>query len=364
MTGVIVHEWLAPIGGSEQVVEALADIFPDAPVYCLWDDAPGRFASGRVHETWLARTPLRRSKVAAMPLMPATWRHLPAEDADWVLASSHLFAHHARFAGAARSAPKYCYVHTPARYIWVPELDGRGNGGAQRAASAVLKRLDRRRAQEAVAIAANSAFVRDRIAMAWGRDSVVIHPPVDVEFFASSDSGLTDDEHRLLAELPESFLLGASRLVPYKRVDVAIAAGHASDLPVVVVGRGPDESRLRAIAESGRTPVHFLGRTSRPMMRELFRRTAAFVFTAVEDFGIIPVEAMAAGAPVIASRVGGVGESVVDGRTGVLLERFDAPDLRAAVDAASRLDRGNVRARAQDFSAERFAREISSWLPS
>ena len=144
VSGILVHEWLARHGGSENVFEVLSGVFPDAERFCLWNDSDGRFEN--VHETVLARTPLRRSKAAALPFMPAVWRHLPARDADWVLTSSHLFAHHARFAGPARHAPKLVYAHTPARYVWTPELDGRGSGLAARAASALLKPIDRKRA--------------------------------------------------------------------------------------------------------------------------------------------------------------------------------------------------------------------------
>ena len=120
VSGVLVHEWLAPRGGSENVFESLTRIFPDAARYCLWNDSDGRFTVDG--ETWLARTPLRGHKAAALPLMPLAWRTLPDVDAEWILTSSHLFAHHARFGGVARHAPKLVYAHTPARYIWTPEL--------------------------------------------------------------------------------------------------------------------------------------------------------------------------------------------------------------------------------------------------
>ena len=175
MSGVIVHEWLQRNGGSENVFDVLTRTFPDADRVCLWNDSDGRFTD--VEETVLARTPLRHSKAAALPFMPLVWRHLPAREADWVLCSSHAFAHHARFAGPARDAPKLVYAHTPARYVWTPELDGRGEGAVARAASALLKPLDRRRAREATAIAANSRFVAERIAEKWDREAEVITRP-------------------------------------------------------------------------------------------------------------------------------------------------------------------------------------------
>src|SRR5690606_27837847 len=185
--------------------------FPDADIQCLWDNAPHRFADRTVHETWLAKTPLRRHKALALPFTVGAWRGLPAEnDYEWMLISSHLFAHHATL--ARRDVPKYVYVHTPARYIWNPELDERGSGFAVRAVSPMFQRIDRKRAQEATAIAANSAFVRDRIRLAWDRDATVIHPPVAVERILSQRdwrTQVTDEaERKTLDRLPTPFILG------------------------------------------------------------------------------------------------------------------------------------------------------------
>lgn len=360
MSGVLVHEWLAPRGGSENVFEALSTVFPDAARYCLWNDSEGRFVVDG--ETWLARTPLRGHKAAAVPLMPLAWRTLPRVDADWVLTSTHLFAHHARFAGSARDAPKLVYAHTPARYIWNPELDVRGDTLAARAAAKVLKGVDRRRAQEPAAIAANSVFVQQRIAQAWHRESTVIHPPVDVTGFTRPPAPDERDE-AVVAALPETFLLGFSRFIPYKRLDLVIEAGIAADVPVVLAGSGPDEARLRAIAEE-RAPgrVFFVGAPGAELYRALLQRCIALVFPAVEDFGIVPVEAMAAGRPVIATAVGGTAETVVDGSTGAFVEHWSRDELRRAVDAVSGLSADACRAQAQRFSEAVFADRIRDWV--
>ncbi|MGM7680244.1 glycosyltransferase [Microbacterium sp. A94] len=360
MSGALVHEWLARTGGSENVFEALTRVFPDAARYCLWNDSGDRFSVDG--ETWLARTPLRGHKAAALGLMPLAWRQLPAIDADWVLASSHLFAHHARFAGPARDVPKLVYAHTPARYIWNPELDGRGSSLPAKVVAATLKPLDRRRAQEPVAIAANSSFVAERIAQAWQRESTVIHPPVDVVSF-TREPAPSDRDQKVLQSLPDEFLLGFSRFVPYKRLDLVIEAGVAANLPVVLAGAGPDEARLRALAEE-QAPgmVSFVSAPSGELYRALLRRALALVFPAVEDFGIVPVEAMAAGTPVIASAVGGTAETVIHKRTGALLEDWSRGELRRTVGDAIDASADACRAQAALFSEQVFADRIRGWV--
>lgn len=360
MTGILVHEWLARHGGSENVFEVLSNTFPDAERFCLWNESHGRFQG--VHETVLARTPLRRSKAAALPFMPVVWRHLPKRDAEWVLCSSHLFAHHARFAGPAREAPKLVYAHTPARYIWAPDLDGRGRGPVARAVSTKLKPLDRRRAAEPVAIAANSAFIAQRIADSWEREATVIHPPVDVAAFAVAQPELTPAELATLAALPADFLLGVSRFVPYKRLDHVIEAGAAAGLPVVLAGGGPDEERLRTLAADRGGRVAFVRDPSRELVAELCRRSSALVFPAIEDFGILPVEAMATGTPVVASARGGTAETVVDGVTGALVHEWTRGELRRAVERAVGAEPEACVTRAWDFDTSVFVDRITSWV--
>lgn len=360
MSGVLVHEWLAPTGGSENVFEALSAAFPNSVRFCLWNESDGRFAD--VQETALARTPLRGRKALALPLMPLAWRGLPRMDADWILCSSHAFAHHARFRGPAREAPKYVYAHTPARYVWTPELDGRGGGLAARAVSRALKPIDRKRAQEPVAIAANSRFVAARIALAWERESTVIYPPVEVDYFGAASHPLRPDEDALLDSLPRDFIFGVSRLVPYKRLDLVIEAGVSSDLPVVIAGEGPDELRLRAMAAARNARVTFVGKTSKAMLAALYRRALVVVFAPIEDFGIIPVEAMASGTPVVANAIGGAAESVVEGSTGAIVEDWSSKGLREAVSRAASASADSCVERAAEFSGPRFIEGVRAWM--
>lgn len=362
MSGVIVHEWLEQIGGSENVMDRFAALFPNAPIYALWDDTPGRFESGRVNETWLAKTPLRRNKALALPFMLPTWRHLARQDADWILCSSHLFSHHARFKGDARDAAKYSYVYTPARYIWDPELDERGNSLAARIVSGPLQRIDRRRAREAHSVMAISNFVASRIRDTWGLDAGVIYPPVQVDSF-TRPLPLDESDEEILAGLPSDFLLGASRFVKYKRLDLVLRAGEATGLPVVLAGGGPERERLEELSRELNVRVSFVNRPSHPLLVELYRRSIAFVFPAIEDFGIMPVEAMATGTPVIGRTIGGVAETVLDGVTGALVERFEPAELRAAVDRASTIDPAQATRRAWDFDASQFDKSVLEWLP-
>ncbi|QPE05004.1 glycosyltransferase [Microbacterium schleiferi] len=367
MTGLVVHEWVEKSGGSEKVLDEIMRTYPDADMAVLWNDAPGRY-SANVRESWLASTPLRRHKALALGAMPMTWRRLRAERAySWMIVSSHLFAHHARLP-AQPSVPKLVYAHTPARYIWVPELDARGRGPLTRVASSLLRPIDKRRAQEAASIVANSNFTRERIERTWGRESQVIYPPVDVERIASIHNWsdlVTSAEADRLDALPERFVLGASRFVEYKRLDLAIAVGEAAGIPVVLAGGGPHRGELDARARISSTQVLFIDSPSDAMLYALYERALAFVFGAIEDFGIMPVEAMAIGTPVICGEVGGVVESVIPGVSGASIHDWgDARELSSAVDTVSGLEPDAVRQRASLFSRSAFQTALKSWVDS
>lgn len=366
--GVLVHEWIERTGGAERVLDQLVEEFPDAPVLCLWDDAPGRYPGTTVRESVLARTPLRRHKALTAPLMPSVW-HRPwpgVEDPEWVLATSHSFGHHFCTGPAAQGARTLAYVHTPARFLWAPESDPRGRNPLVGLAAPALRRVDRRRARLLDDVAANSRFVRDRVALSWGRGARVIYPPVDVAALtrvADWADEVTGAERAVVDSLPPAYVLGASRLVAYKRLDLVIRAGEAVGLPVVLVGEGPQAGRLAELAAAASVPVRFVGAVSDALLRLLMQRALAFVFPQVEDFGILPVEAMALGAPTVVNAEGGARESVERLGLGVVAESFDGAGLRRAVEAAAALPRADVSALAErTFGVRRFRREVRDWV--
>lgn len=362
--GVLVHEWIEESGGAEKVLDAFAELFPGLPIFCSWDDAPGRYPSNPVRESLLSRTPLRHNKQLAMSVLPLVWRMLDVDRYDWMLISSHLFAHHAGSYGHT-DRRRFVYVHTPARYLWAAPLDPRGQKAHVKAAAPVFRRIDRSRAQAPASWAANSHFIADRMRDSWGQEAHVVYPPVDVSRIQSvSDwrSELTDEECRIVDRLPSEFILGAGRLVSYKRQDAAIQTAARNGIPVVIAGSGPDEARLRQLAEDLGVHSVFLGRVSDQLLFTLYSRALVFAFLGVEDFGIMPVEAMAAGGKVLANRTGGAAESVVDGVTGASCDIDDWTDVDAALHRAANASRESSILRARDFDKARFKTNVLKWM--
>lgn len=364
MQTLLAHEWLAPAGGSENVFEHLMRVFPHSRKVCLWNDAPERFSS-EIEETWLAKTPLRRSKAFSLPFFANAWSTVSLDDVDRVVVSSHAFAHRLAARGANRGIKSFCYVHSPARYIWAPEFDDRGQGRLARLGQSVYKRTDRQATSAEVSYAANSEFVRTRIRASWGQDSEVIYPPVEVAKIQTKadwrECVSDEDELKRLEDLPHEFVLGASRLVEYKRLDTAIAVGDLLDLPVVIVGAGPDEARLRELARAASVPVFFFGFASTAALYALYQAASLLVFMAIEDFGIMPVEAMALGTPVLVNEVGGARESVDVVRGGEVSPDGDISILASQARKAMSTDMRAVVSEVQLFSSESFESNVLRW---
>jgi glycosyltransferase involved in cell wall biosynthesis len=364
MVGLLVHDWIEKIGGSETVLVQMHNLLPDADVLTLWNNHPLLIPGNQVHETFLRFAPAAGRKAASLPLMPAVWRHTIAarKDYDWIIASSHSFAHHVR---AKVGVKKLVYAHTPARYLWAPELDSRGNSRAARLVAPALKAVDRRRAGEATSIAVNSHYISKRVRLAWKRDSTVIYPPVRVSLIQRKStwaSSLNSEESALLQRLPREFVLGASRFIAYKRLDRVIRTGEISGFPVVLAGSGPEAKRLQEYASEAGVPVFFVDKPSDGLLFALYERAALFVFPAIEDFGIMPVEAAATGTPVMVSGVGGAAESVLPGITGAVVDFDSDADIAAGVEQAAGCSRSDSRAHAAKFGADDFERNFSTWV--
>jgi glycosyltransferase involved in cell wall biosynthesis len=347
----IVHEWFGATGGSEQVFLSIGDTFPQARRFVLWQD-PDAEPPVPLQQSWLGRTPLRRSKALALPLMPVTWRTLTRRHFDLVISSSHAFAHTVRLGGA--DTVHLSYIHSPARYLWSPAFDGRGANPLLSVPRRALQAVDKRMSRHVNSYAANSQEVRGRIQRYWQRDAWVIHPPVDVEYFAAAPK-----EQR---EQPRDYLLGIGRWIAYKNFDLIIEIAAAARLPLIVAGSGPEEARLRKLAEKMPNQVTFETRPSRERLRELYWGARALLFPAHEDFGMIPVEAQACGTPVIGLARGGLLETVAEGTTGFL-----TPELtpRAYADLVARL--GELRAEdamahSAQFSEAVFRKRILEWV--
>jgi glycosyltransferase involved in cell wall biosynthesis len=351
----ISHEWLTVPGGSEQVVEAMLEVFPDAEIFTSVHD-PAAFgppiADRPVHTSLLDRVP-RATRIypRLLPLMDAAFRSFDLGGFDLILSSNHACAKNVR---TPESALHVCYCHTPMRYAWDPSfLHDEALGRVARLVAppllAYLRHRDRVGAQRPDGFMANSHFVADRIRRFYGRESEVLHPPVNVAPMLARPR-----------RTPGHYLF-LSRLVPYKRADLAVAACARLGRPLKVVGEGRGAAAARAVA--GPT-VEFLGRLSDEALTETLAGAKALIFPAEEDFGIVPVEAQAAGVPVIAYRGGGARDSVVEGDTGVFHDAQTPESLAAAILEFEDLtfDEQAIRDNARRFAPERFDKEIAALI--
>jgi glycosyltransferase involved in cell wall biosynthesis len=353
----VVHEWLTIPGGSEKVVSSILGLLPQSEVFTSVYDpetSPADFKSHVVHRSFLDRAPgARRYYPYLLPLMDAAFRSFDLSTFDLVISSNHACAKNVR---TPPGVPHVCYCHTPMRYAWDPEfLESEVLGPVIRRLlpieTAWLRRIDRKRAGGPDVYVANSTFVATRIAEAYGRPSQVIHPPVEV----GEMSGVERD--------PGDAYLVFGRLVPYKRVDIAIRACERMGRKLIVAGSGRDLDRLRRLAGPS---TEFLGHVPDDRVPELFGQARALIFPGVEDFGMVPVEAQAAGLPVIAYGEGGVCDSVIHGRTGVLYPDGSPDALCRAIELFESMDfdERELRENAAQFGPEHFAQAFSQLLRS
>jgi glycosyltransferase involved in cell wall biosynthesis len=347
----LVHDYLLVMRGAERTFAAMADCWPDAPIYTLLYDehgTDGAFEGRRIHTSYLQGTGVGQAGFRRLlPLFPGAARRLPVQGHDIVVSSSSAFAHGVR---ARLGAVHVCYCHSPFRYAWFEreralEECGRTTRPAVRLALASVRRRDVAAAQNVTHYIANSQISRERIQRFWNRDAAVIHPPVDVDRFTLGE--------------PADYVLFVGEVTRHKRVDVALEAARRAGTPIKVVGCGPDEERLRCVYGAS---AEFLGRVSDERLCELYRHARALVLPNVEEFGIAAVEAQAAGRPVVAAAAGGALETVVDGETGVLVPPGDAGALAEALRETdfARFDGARIQAHAARFSTDSFKQRLTS----
>lgn len=350
----IAHEWISARAGSEKVFEALAATYPEADLYAL-TRTPGvdLETGGRpVRTTFLDRLgPVRDRRGLTLPLMPLAWRNAgDGRRYDTVVTSSHACVKGFR---PARDARQHCYVHAPMRYVWSPDIDARGGHSMLAPARAALRRWDLGSVRWVDSFAANSRTVADRVGRYYDREAVVIPPPVDTGFFAA-------------APRPErkSGLVAVGRMIPYKGFDRAIAIAAELEQPLTIVGRGPDESRIRALAAASSAPVDVVTGASDEQLRAHVAAAAVLLFPTIEDFGIVPVESQAAGTPVVGPALGGLLDTVVDGVTGHLAPTNEHEDLVEATRRALSVELSGQACRdhAETFGTAHFERRVRTWV--
>ena len=354
---VLVHDWLTGMRGGEKVLESLCRLFPTADLLTLVHtkgSVSPLIEGRRVHTSFVQHLPRAgRWYRQYLPFFPTAIEGFDLDDVDLVISTSHCAAKAVVPNGRALHI---CYCHSPMRYAWdqFESYFGRDRVGLARNTLARpilawLARWDRATARRVHRFIANSSYVAGRIARYYNRDAAVLYPPVDVEFFTPDDAP------------PDPSYLVVSALVPYKRIDVAIRAAEQLGAPLKIVGTGPDLDRLRAVAGPN---VEFAGALAPDALREAYRRSAALILPAEEDFGIAPLEAMACGRPVVAYGRGGALETVVPGVTGTLVAE-QTPDAFAAAMrdvAAHPFERERLVAHARAFSVAAFERGLTTLL--
>lgn len=352
----LAHHWLTQYRGGERVLEQIAATAPGSDVYTLAKRRGLRIPGLKDHS--IRTSLLQRIPASAklyrhlLPLHPAAISRLRVPDDIELLISSD--ASLIKGITTSDHTTHVCYCHSPPRYLWEMGDEYKRTSMAARIAldrvADRLRQFDYDSAQRVTHFVANSHFVADRIAKYYDRGAEVIYPPVQVDAF--------DSERRR-----EPFALVVSELVPYKRVDLAVRAFNRLGFRLIVIGDGPERGMLESIAQSN---VHFLGRQPFQVLKDHYERASLFVFPGIEDFGITPVEAQAAGCPVIAFRAGGALETVIEGRTGKFFDVQNAECLASAVEEfdIATIESKTCAAHAATFSTAVFQRRFRQFIRS
>lgn len=361
MNVALIHYWMTSMRGGENVLAEFCRLYPLADIFThAWNPAAldEPFSSHKITETFIGRLPGARTDCQKyLPLMPSALRRLKLDGYDVIISSE---------SGPAKGVRKpagalhICYCHTPMRYLWdMTDLYYQAAGpGGKLAMKLFLRRMrdyDRRSADGVDRFIANSAFVADRIRRVYGRESAVIHPPVDVEFYGATDATRSSSRDCYLC---------AGQITPYKRVDLAVLACIKLGRRLIVAGDGPDRKRVERLA-AGSPLISWEGRCSRERLRELYANARALIFPGIEDFGIVPLEAQAAGTPVIALGQGGALETVLPGRTGLFFREQTPESLAAAIEefeSVASWDSAACSEHAAAFHPARFRSEIDTFV--
>ena len=354
----LAHHWAVSMRGGEKVLEALAAMFPEAPIYTLVAQPENLSAPLRLHR--FITSPLQRVPGGPrhykklLPLFAWAIPRLRVAAGTRIVISSD--ASMIKGLTVPGGAIHICYCHSPPRYLWdMADTYLKTTAGLGAVGRAVFRwvipraqRFDREAAQRVTHFIANSAFVQRRIRDFYGREAEVIHPPVDVGAFEAGRAR-------------QDFYLLVSELVPYKRVDLAVEAFRKTGRRLVVIGDGSEMASLRASAPAN---VEFLGRQPFAVLKEHFETCRAFLYPQIEDFGITAVEAQAAGSPVIAFRAGGALDTVIENETGLFFDRQDAAALADAVERAERtvFSAAACRENAGRFHARHFVEKIAAFI--
>jgi glycosyltransferase involved in cell wall biosynthesis len=360
MKTALVHDWLTNLAGAERVLIAFHELYPDAPIYTsvYFEEIFPELAGTDVHVSFLQKLPFLNRKHQAVPfLRTVAFERFDLSGYDVVLSSSHA---EAKGVMTGSETLHICYCHTPTRYYWSgyqQYFDEPGFSFLNPLVRAVMPFMvnrmriwDRCAADRVDLFVCNSQYVARRIKKYYRRDAVVIPPPVKTGKLHISD------------DIQDYFLL-TGRLIPYKRADIVVQAFNELGLPLKIVGTGTE---MEALMKLARPNVQFLGRVPDEELWDLYSHCLAFLFPQEEDFGITPLEAMAAGRPVIAYRAGGALETVVEGKTGIFFDRQDPQSIMDAVRSIEldRFDPEKIREHAQKFDESVFKERIEKYVSS
>lgn len=346
----LVHEWLTNVAGSERVLLAIKEIYQDAPIFTSVFESgkAAPFKEFDIKTSFLQKIPFMKSKRELLiPFTPFAFEQFDLSKYNLVISNTSMAA---KGVITKPDCIHISYCNTPPRYLWEPNVDPRAKKGkfAFLRANIVHKmRLwDRVAADRVDYYIANSKYVANRIKKYYKRDAIVVYPPVDIERFEIAPKSDIKD-----------YYLFVSRLINYKKCDLVIDAFNDLGLPLKIIGTGPDEAALRKRAKKN---IEFTGFLSDESMKKYYAEARAFIFPAEEDFGIVPVEAMASGRPVIAFEKGGAAETVIEGITGTF---FSEQTPQCLIDAVKnfdpeKYDSEKIRRHAEKFSRERFKKEF------